>query len=333
MLPTLKEVIERLFTNRLIKVIFTTETFSLGINMPARTVLFDGLGKFYGRHYRALKTRDFYQMAGRAGRRSLDKEGFVFSRVNPRDIPLKELHRIIHGQHEPVNSQFNTSYATVMHLYEMYGENLYEIYPKSFHYFQRGVHARKRALDLIRAKVNILKELGYIEAYRLTEKGRFASKVYGYELSLSELYEEGFLEELSEEELGLLAVALVFEPRKIDISPPISRKARRLKSVTDDLMHMINNLEKKYRLTRSSKKYFYHLSTALEAWIAGKDFRALASYTKVDEGELIRYFRMAIQILREILSADVSPSLREKIKRILAKINRGIIDAEKQLRM
>ena len=60
MLPTLKEVIERLFTSRLIKIIFTTETFALGINMPSRSVIFDELRKFYGRYVRNLKTRDVY---------------------------------------------------------------------------------------------------------------------------------------------------------------------------------------------------------------------------------------------------------------------------------
>lgn len=58
LLPQLKEVIERLFTSKLLKVIFTTETFALGINMPARSVTFDELGKFYGGYHRTLKTRD-----------------------------------------------------------------------------------------------------------------------------------------------------------------------------------------------------------------------------------------------------------------------------------
>jgi superfamily II RNA helicase len=118
MLPTLKEVVERLFTARLIKVIFTTETFALGINMPARSVCFDALRKFYGVYHRNLKTRDFYQMAGRAGRRGMDKEGFVFLRLNPHLIDLKEVERILYGQPEKVNSQFNSSYATLLHLYK-----------------------------------------------------------------------------------------------------------------------------------------------------------------------------------------------------------------------
>ena len=120
MLPTLKEVIERLFTSRLLKVIFTTETFALGINMPSRSVMFDGLRKFYGTYVRNLKTRDFYQMAGRAGRRGIDKEGFVYTRVNPQRINFEEVNRIIFGKPEEVKSQLNTSYATILNLYEKY---------------------------------------------------------------------------------------------------------------------------------------------------------------------------------------------------------------------
>jgi superfamily II RNA helicase len=107
MLPTLKEVIERLFTSRLLKVIFTTETFALGINMPSRSVIFDELRKFYGRYVRILKTRDFYQMAGRAGRRGIDKEGFVYCRINPARINIEEVKRIIWQQPEEVKSQLN----------------------------------------------------------------------------------------------------------------------------------------------------------------------------------------------------------------------------------
>ncbi|GAG04541.1 unnamed protein product, partial [marine sediment metagenome] len=115
MLPTLKEVIERLFTSRLLKVIFTTETFALGINMPARTVVFDELRKFYGRYHHNLKTRDFYQMAGRAGRRGMDKEGYVYCRINPRRIQFEELRTILYGKPERITSKFNSSYATVLH--------------------------------------------------------------------------------------------------------------------------------------------------------------------------------------------------------------------------
>ena len=66
MLPIHKEVVERLFTSGLIKLLFTTETFALGINMPARTVVFSSLRKFDGLSFDYLRTRDYLQMAGRA---------------------------------------------------------------------------------------------------------------------------------------------------------------------------------------------------------------------------------------------------------------------------
>jgi superfamily II RNA helicase len=332
MLPTLKEVVERLFTSRLIKVIFTTETFALGINMPARTVVFDELRKFYGRFHANLKTRDFYQMAGRAGRRGIDVEGFVYSRVNPHYIPYHELKRIIYGEPEKVRSRFNASYATVLSLYDKYKEKLYDIYPYSFHYFREKKKYQERVLELLRSKVKILKALGYIGDNRLTAKGAFASKIYGYELSLSELYEKGVLENLSEKELGALALALVFEPRRGAARPKLSKKIRALQDITDGMMRDIERMEKRFRIMPLTKNYFYHLSPALEAWMGGETFDKTLHYSDADEGEVIRYFRMAIQILREILDTRASPELKEKVKKALRLINRDIIDAEKQLR-
>ncbi|UCD54605.1 MAG: DEAD/DEAH box helicase [Candidatus Omnitrophota bacterium] len=332
MLPTLKEVVERLFTSRLTKVIFTTETFALGINMPARTVVFDELRKFYGRFHANLKTRDFYQMAGRAGRRGIDIEGFVYSRVNPRFISFQEVKKIIYSEPEKVRSRFNASYATVLNLYDRYREKLYDIYPYSFHYFREKKKLQNRALGLLRSKVKILKELGYIGKERLTEKGAFASKIYGYELSLSELYEKGTLEHLSEKELGALSLALVFEPRKGAARPRLSKKIRSLQSITEGMIGNIQRMEKRFGIIPLSKNYFYHLSPALEAWMGGETFDKTLQYSDADEGEVIRYFRMAIQILREILDTPASSHLKHKVKKALQLINRDIIDAEKQLR-
>ncbi len=332
MLPTLKEVIERLFTSRLIKVIFTTETFALGINMPARTVVFDELRKFYGRFHANLKTRDFYQMAGRAGRRGIDTEGFVYSRVNPHFVPFHELKRIIYGEPEMVHSRFNASYATILNLYEKHGEEFYDIYPRSFHYFREKKKYQERALLLLHSKVDILKQLGYIKDGALTEKGAFAGKIYGYELSLSELYEEGVLEHLSEWELGILSLALVFEPRRGTTWPHLEKRIKELQNITDDIVRRIQKTEKRMRVMPLSKIYSYELSHCLEAWMKGEDFEKMLSYGDVDEGEIIRYFRMAIQILREILDTRCSSMLKEKGKKAIHLINRGIIDAEKQLR-
>jgi len=139
MLPTAKEVVERLFTEKRIPLIFTTETFALGINMPAKTVVFDELRKYHGTHFGPLRTRDYYQMAGRAGRRGMDEQGYVYSRINPRFCSFMEVKNIITGKPEPVMSQFNAAYATLLNLYAQFQEKLIDIYPESFHYFQASL--------------------------------------------------------------------------------------------------------------------------------------------------------------------------------------------------
>ena len=333
MLPTLKEVIERIFTSRLLKVIFTTETFALGINMPARSVVFDELRKYYGRSaFDVLRTRDFYQMAGRAGRRGIDDEGFVFLRVNPCDITPEELKKMLFGEPEKVCSQFNASYATVLNLYQHYGEKLYDVYPKSLHYFQKRRFLRQQAVYFLEGKVNILKELGYIKDETLTTKGIFASKVYGYELILSEMFDSGLLEKLPGPELAALALAAVFEPRKGTAKPDLHKKIQALEDFTNDIVRRIQKLEKVIRLPDLSKRCNFHLTPALEAWIRQQDFHDILKLTQVDEGEVVRYMRMAIQLLRQMIEGPVSDEFRQKVSKVIVQINRGVIDSEKQLR-
>ena len=74
-LPILKEVVEMLFQKGLVKILFATETFAMGVNMPARTVVFDSTRKHDGTNFRDLLPGEYIQMAGRAGRRGLDTTG------------------------------------------------------------------------------------------------------------------------------------------------------------------------------------------------------------------------------------------------------------------
>lgn len=333
MLPTLKEVIERLFTSRLLKVIFTTETFALGINMPSRCVIFDELRKFYGHYVRILKTRDFYQMAGRAGRRGIDNEGFVYCRIHTGRISFDEVKRIIYSNPEEVRSQLNTSYATLLNLYEKYKEDLFKIYPLSLHYFQSRKNEQKEALRLLEAKLKLLRECGYIHNGALTDKGQFAKTVYGYELILSELYERRILEQLDEFGLGVISSAVVFEPRKNQRAPLLSKNSRRIKAACEEVYEEINRKERRFRIYPLSKPPYFHLASCIEAWLRGTYFDKTLQLTDTDEGEVIRYFRMSVQVLREIKCAGVcSHLLKAKIKETIKTINRDIVDAERQLR-
>lgn len=334
MLPTLKEIIERLFTSRLIKLIFTTETFALGINMPARTVIFDELEKFYGTGFRPLSTRDFFQMAGRAGRRGMDAEGFVYCRIHPNDIAFSEVERILYGKPEPVLSQFNATYATLLNLYKMLGHKLLEIYPRSFHYFQSSKRKREKGLELLQNKIALLQEIGYLTDQGLTNKGEFAASIFGFELLLTEMYTDGAMEKFDEAQLNVFLAGLIFEPRKGDEPPRLGKDHGELLKLTQHYHRMIYKWESNFRITPLTKPPHFHLARAVEAWTNGQSFEKICQLTPEDEGSLVRYLRMVIQLLREIAHAPyASESLKNKARHARELIDRDVVDAEKQLRI
>ena len=139
MLPTLKEVVERLFTSGLIQLLFTTETFAVGINMPACSVVFDSLEKFDGVGFRYLKAREYHQMSGRAGRRGIDTIGYVYAQIIPAYADLNEIRDIVSDKIEPIESQFNLSYSSILNLYQKYGEDIYDVYTMSLSNHQNRV--------------------------------------------------------------------------------------------------------------------------------------------------------------------------------------------------
>ena len=144
MLPTLKEVVERLFTSGLIQLLFTTETFAVGINMPACTVVFDSLEKFDGVSFRYLKAREYHQMAGRAGRRGIDTVGYVYAQIEPEYATHDDVSKAISNAIEPIISQFNLSYSSILNLYEKFGDEIYDVYTMSLSNHQNY----KRTADL-----------------------------------------------------------------------------------------------------------------------------------------------------------------------------------------
>ena len=114
----LKALVEELYEQKLIKVLYCTSTFALGINMPARAVVFDGVMKFDGTRIAPLTTRGFMQKAGRAGRRGLDEMGHVVVRVELEEYPNLQplLEKYQRAAYEPVRSSFNLSWNSIVNL-------------------------------------------------------------------------------------------------------------------------------------------------------------------------------------------------------------------------
>ncbi|KAH3731542.1 DEAD/DEAH box helicase, partial [Pelomyxa schiedti] len=135
LLPILKEIIEILFQEGLIKALFATETFSMGLNMPAKTVVFTSVRKFDGGSFRTITSGEYIQMSGRAGRRGLDERGIVILMIDERMEP-NVAKSMVFGQSDPLNSAFYIGYNMLLNLLRVEGIDPDYLVSKSFRQFQ-----------------------------------------------------------------------------------------------------------------------------------------------------------------------------------------------------
>ena len=119
-MPVIKEMIELLYAKGYIKILFATETFSIGVNMPTKTVLFASSSKFDGTVQRTLYSHEYTQMAGRAGRRGIDKVGSVIHLNNlfPK-IDCITYKKMLHGKPQTLTSKFKISYNLLLNLIDI----------------------------------------------------------------------------------------------------------------------------------------------------------------------------------------------------------------------
>jgi superfamily II RNA helicase len=153
-LPLLKEVIEILFTKGYIKLLFCTETFAVGINMPTKTVIFTGFHKYDDSTggMRLLRTDEYIQMAGRAGRRGKDPKGQVIL-LPERDPPtLTEMRFMLKGGRPQIESRMDFHYNFLLKTFQTKQTRWMEIQEKSYWYRQRQIAIQSTQKDLERQK-------------------------------------------------------------------------------------------------------------------------------------------------------------------------------------
>lgn len=343
MLPIHKELVERMFTSGLLKLLFTTETFALGINMPARTVVFHSLRKFDGVTFDYLSTRDYLQMAGRAGRQGLDDEGLVFSLLSPKDLIEAPLKRLLAGRAEPVESRFRLSFSSILHLIERLGRaRLIEAWEKSFNQFQHRAgtkkqqdHNRREQRRILDAHVAFLTELGYLEDDHVTSRGRVAKMINGYELQVTELCFGGTLENLTPAALAVVIVGLIYEERRRGEVPWVSSKLHgNVRTLVQREVHALVVRAADFDLAATIKMPDWGLTAATEAWVGGADFEELSEHAEVTPGDIVRTFRMAVQLMRQVRRAiDPSWDLFERLGHAMDALNRDVVDARRQLEL
>lgn len=132
LLPIVKETIEILFARSLVKVLFATETFAMGLNLPTKTVIFGSIRKHDGHSLRTLLPGEYTQMAGRAGRRGLDTTGTVMIMTSDPFPTASSLRELILGNPTKLHSQFRLTYNMILNLLRIEALRVEEMIKRSF---------------------------------------------------------------------------------------------------------------------------------------------------------------------------------------------------------
>ncbi|MFC1723120.1 DEAD/DEAH box helicase [Nanoarchaeota archaeon] len=332
-LPKLKDIVEHLFEKGLIKVLYATETFAVGINMPAKTVCFNSLDKWDGRSFRYLKKGEYFQIAGRAGRRGIDTEGRSIAMVDRRFANASKIAGITTGKSEAIISQFKMSVNSVLNIIKNHDDKkINTILESNFGCFQAG---SKKAIALTKAsyrkKRKTLQKMGYITPSKvegremgLTEKGEFATNIYTREMLVTEVFYNGLWKGLDNFEITLMVAAIVYEGKKND--------SFRIDIGTANIRKVLRALRRNNFAFRSvDREVIKRLAFVVWKWVGGCEFMEMMDYANLLEGDFIRLFRQCIDVMRQIKSAAIGIRNEELVKRIdecIDSIKREFVDYE-----
>jgi superfamily II RNA helicase len=320
LLPVLKEAVEDLFTEGLIKVLYVTETFAVGINMPAKTVCFNSLRKYDGRSFRNLNSKEYFQMAGRAGRRGIDDIGYAITMIYRPTLHFNEIKAITSKDIEPIQSQFKLSINTVLNLVNLHPEKEIEkILRMSFYSYQKyGTKYDQIPAKTLMSRYNsILKKLNkyeYIVDGKLTDKGIFSSKIYADEITMGEIFATDLFKELDEYQLLLVFACLAYEFRETHEFKKVFRNEQ-----LKDLRTKLHSND----YVKQEKKFLQleRMTTLINPTYYGKSFFDVLELTNLLEGDLIRIYAQILDRIGQVRKANLYSELNSKLENC-----RGIVD-------
>ena len=342
MVPAFKEVVEQLFCDGLVKLVFATETLSLGINMPARTVVLDRLTKFTGEGHELMLPGEFTQLTGRAGRRGIDEVGHGVVLHSPH-LPFERAASIAELGSHPLRSSFRPTYNMAVNLVANYSRRQAErLLEASFAQFRRRgarVVRRSPGLDrpvglvtLFHRARNLLEERGYLDGWSLLPPGQALRNVYSeMDFLLVEAVQAGVVSDVSAPELAALVSVFVYEPRRDAETAaewPTQTLERRW-SLLAGLWKQHTAAEQEHGLaaTRPPQPGF---AQPAYAWAQFRDLEDLMEDYSLVPGDFVRTFRQLLDVMRQLRDAAQAlgiEGLDRTAAQVLAAVDRGVVAA------
>jgi superfamily II RNA helicase len=215
LVPVFRETVEECFAAGLLKVVFATETLSLGINMPARSVVIERFSKFGGAGRASLTSGEYLQLTGRAGRRGLDEEGHAIVLFST-ETAFAEAARVASAPPPDLRSAFRPTYNLAVNLASQFDRaTADEVLRRSFAQWQAAPHRPDLISRQLGHRVAALEELGYMRGWGLTDAGRRLARIYHEcDLLVAEALATDLLKGAEPSVLAGVLSAVVFEPRR-----------------------------------------------------------------------------------------------------------------------
>lgn len=323
MLPATKQIVEALLERRLLKVLYATETFAVGVNMPVRTVCFDSLKKYDGLDMRYLTQSEYFQMAGRAGRRGFDRKGTVLALIDFSSFRRENPPSWNEASLEPIVSHMRLSYNIVANMAARFADSdAAGLLHHSLAGYQTGQAATPQLLEEYKRKKEALKRLGYMDDKGLLPRGEACRSIYVQEILLTELIFDGTLAAMGPSDLATLAAALVYEPRPGDA--PFSFKPPSWLGAVDVTLSRAN--QALVGLDVLSATVSPSITPLVAEWTRGRQLLKILHDYPVSAGDFVSACRRAIDLLRQIGEAvSEDPALRTKINEAILFLDRDVV--------
>ena len=354
LVPVFRETVEECFAAGLLQVVFATETLSLGINMPARSVVIERFTKYGGAGRATLTSGEYLQLTGRAGRRGLDEEGHAVALWSS-ETAFSEAARVASAPPPDLRSSFRPTYNLAVNLASRFDrETADNVLRRSFAQWQ----AQRADLLTIQLshRVAVLEELGYLKDWSLTETGRRLSRIYHEsDLLLAEALAADLLDGAEPSVLAGVVSAVVFEPRRARRlaghgGPGPRAAARRHKrkgpladrlgerrvaelewrcAALEHVAERIRSVEELHLVPRT-RHPSSGLATAVASWARGASFETALAVAARDVGDLapgdfVRTVKSVADLVQQVAHAATEPETAAAARQAVDLLLRGVV--------